>query len=296
MKNVTKIMIALVVFVALGTTSACSKYPGFKKDKQEGFYYKFYVENKREAQPQIGDIIEMTFGFRTKDSVLVKDAFQLDMIVESIYQGDIYAALRKMHEGDSATFIMDGDTFFHYFMGMPFPFDTKELYFDVKLHKIIPQEEFERMEAERAQEYEMMIEGLRLSEEGSINDYLEANNIKVKPTASGLYFVQTVKGKGKPIKSGSRVSLHYTGRFIDGTIFDSSRDYNMPIDITVGQDRFIQGWEEGLLLMRGGDNVTLIIPSNLAYGPRGIQDPRTGEQIIPPYAPLIFDIEVISVE
>jgi len=297
MKNLTKLIIALVALVALG--AACSKHPGFKKDKQEGFYYKFHVKNKHEVQPQIGDIVEMTFSFRIKDSILVDNAYQYDMIIESIYPGDVYAALRKMHLGDSATFIMDGDTFFHYFMGQPFPFDTKDLYFDVRLNHIIPQEEFERLQAEQLREYEAMIEELRLSEEGLINDYIEASGINVKPTASGLYVIKNVSGTGKAIKDGSRVTLHYTGKLLDGNVFDSSLDYGMPIELTVGVDRFIQGWEEALLLMRSGDKVTLLIPSNLAYGARGIRDPRdpSGEAyIIPPYAPLIFEIEVISVE
>jgi len=295
MKNVTKLAIALVALVVLGI--ACSGHSGFKKDKQEGFYYKFHVQNKHEVQPQVGDIVEFTFTFRIKDSVLVDNADQYDMIIESVYPGDIYAALRKMHLGDSATFIMDGDTFFHYFMGgQPFPFDTKDLYFDVKLHQIISQEEFERLQDEQRREYETMIEELRLSEENSISEYLETNNIKVKPTFSGLYVIKNVAGTGKVIKEGSGVTLHYTGKLLDGSIFDSSWNYGMPIDITVGVDRFISGWEEGLLLMRGGDKVTLLIPSNLAYGPRGIRDQSGEFYIIPPYAPLVFEIEVITVE
>jgi len=295
MKNLTKLTLALVALVVLGI--ACSQHPGFKKDKQEGFYYKFHVLNKHEVQPQIGDIVEFTFTFRTKDSVLVDNAYQYDMIIESVYPGDIYAMLRTMHLGDSATFIMDGDTFFHYFMGgQPFPFDTKDLYFDVKLENIIPQEEFERLQAEQMREYEAMMEELRFAEEGVINEYIETHNIKVKPTASGLFVIKNTIGTGKAIKEGSRVTLHYTGKLLDGTIFDSSWNYGIPIDITVGVDRFIQGWEEGLLLLRGGDKVTLLIPSNLAYGGRGVTD-RSGEyHIIPPYAPLLFEIEVISVE
>ena len=288
MKNVTKIMIALVALVALGT--ACSKYPGFKKDKQEGFYYKFYVENKHAVKPQIGDIVEVTYTFRVKDSILVKDAPLYDQIVESLYPGDVYAALRKMHLGDSATFIMDGEAFFQHFMGQPFPFDTKELYFDVKLHKITPQEEFEQQQAEQQREYEAMIEEFRLSEDGLISDYIERNNIKVKPTASGLYFMRTVSGGGKAIKTGSRVMVHYTGKLLDGTVFDSSVERGEPIEVKVGEGYVIPGWEEALLLMRGGDRATVLIPSKLAYGSRG------AGYVIMPYTPILFDLEVVSVE
>jgi len=297
MKNVTKLMIALVALVALGT--ACSKYPGFKKDKQEGFYYKFHVQNKKEIQPQMGDIVEFTYGFRVKDSILVENVFWDDMIRESVYRGDIYAALQMMHLGDSATFILDGDTFFHYSAGQPFPFAENDLYLDIKLHNIISQEEYEQRYLEQMQQEEAMMEDFRLLEGDLISEYVEKHNIKAKPTASGLYFVKNVSGKGKAIKNGSKVAIHYTGKFLDGTVFDSSVEYGMPIELTVGEDRFIPGWEEALLLMRGGDKVTVLIPSNLSYGARGIKDPRDpsgAAYIIPPYTPLVFDLEVVTVE
>ncbi|MCL2434969.1 MAG: FKBP-type peptidyl-prolyl cis-trans isomerase [Lentimicrobiaceae bacterium] len=288
MKKLTKLMIALVALVALGT--ACSKYPGFKKDKEEGFYYKFYVENKHEVKPQIGDIVDVTYNFRIKDSILVKDAPLYDQIIESLYAGDVYAALRKMHLGDSATFILDGIAFFQHFMGQPWPFETDELYFDVILHQITPQEEYEEIQAQQLREYEAMIEELRLAEGGLIRDYIERNNIRVQPTANGLYLVRTVNGGGKAIKAGSRVMVHYTGKLLDGTIFDSSVERGEPFEVTVGEGFVIPGWEEALLLMRGGDKATVLIPSRLAYGSRG------AGYVIMPYTPIVFEIEIISVE
>jgi len=287
MKKVTKLMIALVVLTALGI--ACSKYSGFKKDK-DGFYYKFHVQNKKEIQPQLNDVVEITYNFRTKDTVIVDNALVRDMIVESLYAGDIYSVLRKLHLGDSATFIMDGDTFYHYFMGEPFPFDSKELYFDVKLNNIIPIEEIEKQQMEQMKQYEEMVEEFRLAEEGLINDYIQQNNIKVKPTENGLYFIKTVSGKGKAIKQGSKVSVHYTGKLLDGTIFDSSVERGTPFEFTVGQGSTIPGWEESLLLMKGGDKATVLLPSKLAYGN------RSPSYVIQPYTPLIFDIEILEVE
>lgn len=286
MKRVTKLMIALVALMALG--AAC-KYPGFKKDKN-GLIYKFYVQNKKEVKPQMGDIVELTYNLRLKDSVLVDNILIYDMIIESLFPGDVYAALQKMHLGDSATFIMNGDTFFHYFMGQPFPFEKKDLYFDIKLNNITPKEEYEQQEAEKARQYEEMIEELRVSESSLIEGYIKENNIKVKPTSSGLYFMKSVSGKGKAIKNGSKVSIHYTGKLLDGTVFDSSVERGNPIELVVGQGSVIPGWEEALMLMKGGDKATVLIPSNLAYGSRG------AGYAIPPYAPIVFDMEVMSVE
>jgi FKBP-type peptidyl-prolyl cis-trans isomerase len=213
-----------------------------------------------------------------------------DMIVESLYPGDICTALRKLHLGDSATFIMNGDTFYHYFMGQPFPFDKKELYFDVKLLNIIPKEEFEKQQAEQMKQYEAMIEEFRLSEDSLINDYIKTNNIKVKPTNSGLYLMKNVSGKGKPVVKGSKIKVHYTGKLLDGTIFDSSVERGAPIDLVAGQGSVISGWEEALLLMKEGDHATVLIPSKLAYGSRG-----AGYTILP-YTPLLFEMEIVEVE
>jgi FKBP-type peptidyl-prolyl cis-trans isomerase len=287
MKNVTKLMIALVAIAALGI--ACSKHPGFKKDKQ-GFYYKFYIENKEEAQPQMGDIVDMTFGLRTVDSVLFEKAPLSEKIVESLFPGDIFAAIQRMHLGDSATFIIDGDNFFHYFWGQDYPFDNNDLYFDLKLNNILPKEEFEALQAERTRQYETMIEEFRVSEDSLINDYITKNKIKVKPTDDGLYFMKNVSGTGKAIKIGSKVLVHYTGKLLDGSVFDSSIEYGTPFELTVGEGQVIPGWEKALLLMKGGDKATVLIPSKLAYGSRG------ADYVIPPYTPLIFDMEIVSVE
>jgi len=287
MKNVTKFMIALVALAVLGI--GCSKHPGFKKDKQ-GFYYKFHIVNKGEAKPQMGDIVDMTFGLRTIDSVLFENAPLSEQIIESLYPGDIFAAIQKMHLGDSATFIMNADTFCYYFWGQDNPFDHQDLYFDLKLNNILPKEEFEAMQYERAQQYEAMIEEYRISEEGLINDYVAKNNIKIAPTEDGIYFMKTVSGKGKAITIGSKVSVHYTGKMLDGSVFDSSVEYGTPFDVVVGNGHVIPGWEKALLLMRGGDKATVLIPSKLAYGSRG------ADYVIPPYTPLLFDMEIVSVE
>jgi FKBP-type peptidyl-prolyl cis-trans isomerase len=287
MKKTTKFMIALVALVVLGT--ACSEYPGFKKDKT-GLYYKFYLTHKKEMTPENGDVVELTYTLRTADSVIIDNISIYDMITESLFKGDIYDALRKMHVGDSATFIMNGDTFFHYFLGQPFPFTKKELYFDIKLNNITSKEDYERQQAMQNMQYETMIEELRIAEEGVISDYLETNKISVKPTENGLYLMKNSAGRGAMVKNGSKVKVHYTGKLLDGTVFDSSVERGDPIELTVGAGQVIPGWEEALLLMRGGDKATVLIPSKLAYGSRG------AGYVIEPYTPLLFDMEVVSVE
>mmetsp|Transcript_43532 Transcript_43532/g.170351 ORF Transcript_43532/g.170351 Transcript_43532/m.170351 type:complete len:189 (-) Transcript_43532:1955-2521(-) len=88
---------------------------------------------------------------------------------------------------------------------------------------------------------------------------------------------------------GDSVAVHYTGKLVDGTEFDSSLKRNDPLKLTVGVGQVIQGWDEGLLGMCEGEKRTLTIPPNKAYGERGVPG------AIPKNAVLIFDVEMVSI-
>jgi FKBP-type peptidyl-prolyl cis-trans isomerase len=124
-----------------------------------------------------------------------------------------------------------------------------------------------------------------------IQQYIKENKVTAKPTASGLYYIEKVKGKGPLAKAGNKVKVHYTGKLMNGKVFDSSLDKKpaTPFEFTLGQGQVIPGWDEGIMLMSAGGKATLIIPSKLAYGERG-----AGADI-PAYSPLVFDVELISI-
>ena len=106
-------------------------------------------------------------------------------------------------------------------------------------------------------------------------------------TATGLKYVVNAEGEGETPAPGAMVKVHYTGKLLDGTKFDSSVDRGTPIDFPVGQGRVIKGWDEALLTMKKGEKRTLIIPASLGYGP-------SGRGPIPPNATMIFDVELID--
>lgn len=286
-KTISKIALMLLAVAFAFNFTACSKYKGFKQDKESGIYYKFYVINKDSAQAQTGDVVSLFYQLSLKDSVLVPSMPIQEMIQESLYKGDVYSALRMMHVGDSATFILDADTFFHY-MGGTNPFDEKELYFTFKMTELMPKAEVEAMMKEQEAQYQVMIEQAKAAEDSITTQYIADNKIKVAPTASGLYYIQKVAGKGAQAENGKKVSVHYTGRLLDGTVFDSSIERGEPIEFVLGQGQVIPGWEEGIAKMKEGGKATLLIPSNLAYGERG-------NQVIPPCSPLVFDVELVKV-
>ena len=121
-------------------------------------------------------------------------------------------------------------------------------------------------------------------------DFLAENakkdNIVVLP--SGLQYEVIREGNGKKPSATSKVKCHYEGTLIDGTKFDSSYDRGEPA--TFGLNQVIAGWTEGLQLMSEGAKYRFFIPYNLGYGERG------AGASIPPYAALVFDVELIEVQ
>lgn len=119
--------------------------------------------------------------------------------------------------------------------------------------------------------------------------FLAANKTKegVVTTSSGLQYKVISTGKGKVPAATNQVTVHYTGKMLDGTVFDSSVERGEPATFVVNE--VIPGWTEALQLMHEGDKWVLYIPYDLAYGERG-----AGGQI-PPYSALIFEVELIKI-
>lgn len=109
-------------------------------------------------------------------------------------------------------------------------------------------------------------------------------------TASGLRIRTEKQGEGELIKKGQTATVHYTGMFPDGRIFDSSVRRNEPFALPVGAGRVIAGWDEALQLMKKGEKATVILPPHLAYGQHGAGG------VIPANAVLKFEIEVLDVK
>ena len=109
-------------------------------------------------------------------------------------------------------------------------------------------------------------------------------------TKSGLAYKVISKGKGSVHpKATSTVKVHYTGMLTDGTIFDSSVERGDPVEFPL--NRVIPGWTEGVQLMVVGDKWTFIIPSDLAYGERGVPQANIG-----PNETLIFEVELLEIK
>lgn len=131
----------------------------------------------------------------------------------------------------------------------------------------------------------------RKEEEFAANQLKMVEDMKagMEVTASGLYYKITKTTDGVAPKAGDEVAVHYAGRLVDGSEFDSSFKRNEPITFSVGIGQVIKGWDEGILLLKEGETGTFLIPSELGYGARGAGG------VIPPNAWLVFDVELVKV-
>ena len=143
------------------------------------------------------------------------------------------------------------------------------------------------MEQEQKMNAQMAEKGKIAKAEGE--KYLAENQKKegVVTLPSGLQYQVLKEGNGKKPTAKDQVKCHYEGFLIDGTVFDSSVERGEPA--VFGLQQVIAGWTEGLQLMQEGAKYRFFIPYRLAYGEGG------ADQLIPPYAALIFDVELIEV-
>lgn len=108
-------------------------------------------------------------------------------------------------------------------------------------------------------------------------------------TETGLRYKIIQEGTGEQASAGKKVSVHYKGELLDGTVFDSSYKRQEPIDFILGQGQVIAGWDEGVSLLKVGDKARFLIPSELAYGSNGAGG------VIPSDADLLFDVELVAI-
>jgi len=301
--------ILLLSAVALLAAASCQNF----QKGEGGLQYKILKDAGAEkAVP--GDVLIAHIEVRSdrKDSLLQSTFdFGLPQAIEVLsdstpnrYPGDPFTVLHLLGEGDSILFRIDQDTMAAK-TGYPKP-DVADKYisFRVKVEKHLKKGE-QTDSAMSAQINELMdqaVEALKNAEESKLAKYVADKKLTPEKTESGLQYIIEGQGDGQKVAEGDTVAVNYVGRLVSGKIFDTNiqdvaKKNNMlnpmrpyePMRIRVGYDPVIRAWTEGLQLLAKGGKATLLIPSNLAYGERG------GGRDIPPYAPLVFEVEVLDV-
>lgn len=262
----------------------------YKKVAETGLQYHFYKDVKgTNAVPE--NVIKVNFQMYTSTDSLLRDTWKEAGAITAYaqkpsYKASLEEAFLMMSAGDSAAFLINADSMFEKAIRAPMPEFIKKgsnFKFVVKMEGVYTKEEYEALVKKEEAE-------LVGKEDKTIQDYMAKNNLKGVKQPSGLYYVQTQPGTGVRAEAGKSVSVHYTGKLLNGTKFDSSVDRNSPFDFALGQGQVIKGWDEGIALMSVGEKGLLLIPSALGYGTRGAGGS------IPPNSVLIFEVELLDVK
>ena len=279
---------------------------GFKQT-QGGLLYEIHT-TKNNPTIQTGDYVFLNLVAKTDgDSVLFStyDSGQPVHLVEQKPQSksDIFSGLQLFAEGDSATLKIPADSVFKKGAQRPAGFKGNFLVYNIKIEKVIAKGKLDdKMFNDRITDYiKKMMEGLKNAEPAKIKGYIAHEKLNVTQTPDSLYYQITQPGSGATPAAGDTVVINYVGRFLNNKVFDTSikdsakkdgkydamRPYK-PIHIVAGAHMVIPGWDEALLLLNKGAKATVVLPSKLAYGANGMQ-------IIGPYTPIAFSLEVVDI-
>ena len=285
--------------------SACTRF----KTGDGGLQYAIHTD-KDGPTIQEGDFFVVSGTQKTeKDSVLFstddtgRPAFLSAQ--KSQFKGDLFSAFAMLSEGDSATFKINLDTL-ALKTGQPKPPFAKDhhfLIFSVKIEKVIPKGKLDDQTfTNQINEYiKKDIEVIKKAEPAKVKTYVAAKGLKLTTTASGLAYQITKVATGEKAVAGDSVVVNYVGKFLSDKLFDTNiaaeakkaakfipgRPYE-PLRTVVGMQKSIPGFDEALMTFPAGTKVTVVMPSSLGYG-------EQGSQLIPPFTPLVFDLEILKV-
>ncbi|MFD2571541.1 FKBP-type peptidyl-prolyl cis-trans isomerase [Spirosoma soli] len=237
-----------------------------------GLYYKITVANPTGRTPKVGEEVEFTYKSYNLQDVLVDSTkanlpvyypFGLQSILAGLEEG-----LGLMHEGEKATLLIPS------YLG----------YGDQAVNANLP--------AYSVVRFDVQLNRTRTETE-QINDYIARNNLVITDSsATGLKFIKTQDNPaGRQPGLGQTLTIRYKGKMLrSASAFDSTG--TSTVDVVLGQNRFIKGFEEGLSRLREGEKATVIFPSAIGYSTQGAVS--ANRYIVTPYAPLRFDLELVS--
>lgn len=272
---------------------------------EDGYQYK-YVNKGDGELPKNGEVVVYNMIYMDeKDSIIFEStATQPAMVQCDDAQwdngGPLFKAFSIIKEGDSILIKIPTKILFEESFktqGVPPGLNPEgEITFCIGASKIMTQQEAQaeaQIMRQKQQEEMMAISAGRVGIEKEIIDtYLKENNITAQSTESGLRYVIDVEGTGDYPQPGQNVKVHYTGTLLDGTKFDSSYDRpaDGPFTFVLGQGQVIQGWDEGIALLKTGGKGTIYVPSALGYGP------QDRGPIIKANSILKFEVELVGFE
>ena len=252
--------------------------------------YQLFSDSKQ-RQVKMGEFLKLSITQRINDSVVFTNQGKIPNYIPVINQtapydpSELWAQLRL---GDSLIATQMMDTFIRRNPGsIPPPFKKGDrIITTFKVLAIIANDSLRKIDMNKE------VEAFKANEIKEVEAFVNKSGKPAQRTKNGVFVQVLNPGNGNPIDSGKYVSVNYTGMTFDGKVFDSNVDTSFqhtdPLSFTVGEGQMIQGFDEGVRMLRTGGKGILYIPSMLGYGP-------AGSGAIKGYAHLKFEVEVLSV-
>ncbi len=288
--------------------TAC-KQTDFKKTK-EGFPYKIFSNGKGD-KIMPGNFVSLHRTIKLKDSILQTTYGAAPQVMpipkdSSIKGNDLAQMLLDARKGDSIQINQPVDSILHQNpQAAQDPFLTKNrgqnIVYIFKVVDVYKTEEeaFSLMEKENIEAFNKQPEvaAQRKKDEASIEQYLKEHNVQAQRTPWGAYLQVLSPGTGPKPKLGQFVMLRYTGKDLNGTVFDASEKHGgQLLPLQVGANQSIYGFEDGVKQLSKGAKAVIYVPSVLGYGQQGGGvDPQTKQQVINPNENLVFEVEVVDI-
>lgn len=244
---------------------------------------------------RMGDYVDFDFTLCTQNGDTLMNSFGVNPVEiqygeEFICEG-FNEALGLVAEGGMMHFVIPSQLGYDSvgYEGIIKPYTS--LVVNMKMNDVMDKEAYDKKIADREAEREAERQRLMAAEKELLENYVKENGIVETPTESGLYIIRKEEGKGELVKWGDNVSVHYTLSNLKGELLESSYDYNQPISFVIGNGEMIPAIEEALMTMAPGAKVTVVTPSEQAFGEYEID-----KDLLPAYSPLIIELELVSVE
>lgn len=315
-----KYLLYLGVFISLATSCAFAvNYyrHGLFKETATGLTYRV-VRKGEGPRPQEGEVMLLNMSYKTPKGKVLFSTEEQGMPMAMPYKketlvedGGVTEAVGMLQKGDKLLCKLDAIKIFGenwtYVAQQHNLKEDSQLLLHLHLQDIMTEEEHQKWEKKQIamlQEQQQEQAAKQLQEDIKIiSNHLAKQQITAQTTPSGLHYVIDTPGQGAHSQKGDTVKVNYTGQLLGGKVFDTSvesaakehgvhnpqRPYE-PIAFKLGVGQVIQGWDEGISLLKQGGKGRLFIPSTLAYGSQSV-----GGDLIPANSVLVFEVELVEI-
>lgn len=271
------LLLYLGLFLLLVTACGTEPYPGYASLGREGMHYQVLRFNEEGAHPQQGDMLRFRMSRVENDSVVWRDS-RVQIIRYDTLADGLRSALTRFHVGDSISILLEPEAYWEEFGEYPDPMSrVSDLHLSIL--GVIPESEWlKALAMDRAQKSER--------EQRMIRDYVDAEGHQLRDS---IWIKELGPSSGRPVSSEDELLVMYTASLLDGRVIDARSSRSDAILYRLGMPgQLIPGLERAIPMMKLGQEVEVVIPSQLAFG-----DDGSAGDVVPAWTALRYRLRVV---